>query len=831
MEQKSGSQSQKQLEEKIALLERRLDREKKARVEAEQLLESKSLELFDAYTSLEVLNKSLEKNISRRTETLMTLINNLHSGVLLNDEHGKILLVNQKFREVFHIKLSESELIGTDQRDSAKMVKGLFKEPEKFISIVDQCIDTNDKVLNYELEMINNKIVDCDFIPIRSEGDFVGHLWQVRDVTDERLTQKKIAYSEEKYRGIIENMELGLLEVDEDHRILRAYDSFCEMTGYQEAELLGKNAVDTFLPVDFHERMKEEDKKREEGQQSVYETRMIKKNGDVIWVLISGAPFYDEDGNVIGSVGIHYNISERKELEQQLKEAKNQAENAREAEKQFLANMSHEIRNPINAIIGMTNLLYDTRLSKPQLDYLNNIKFSSDILLGLISGILDISKIESGEFELVEKEIDISDTLSALIEIANFRGDDKDIDIVLKLDEAIDFKVVADPTVLNQIFLNLVNNALKFTEKGSITITGVVLERSDDEALLVFAVKDTGVGIPPEKMKDIFESFNQGDSETKLKYGGTGLGLAIVKQLVGKYQGVVDVESEVGHGSTFQFTLQLKIGKGHGAGVQHYKVKSKSAHILIVEDNQINQQYLSGILKNWDLSYDIANNGQEGLDLIEANKYDIVLMDIRMPIMDGYESTIRIRSNHQNENASIPIVALTASALVDEREKALEVGMNYHLTKPFTPDQLAKVLTHFDLVNMVETGGDDTFVFSDDLNVTYLEEFYANDLDRAQVMFEIFLKTIDTDIDKLRDLMKAKKWKAFGLLAHKIKPNFSMVGLSDLSEIMKEYEAADDNESVVEKIIASFALTMNKFDIGKRKVEEELLRMNKYLKG
>lgn len=831
MEQESDLLSQKLLEEKIALLERRLAREKQARVEAEQLLESKSLELFDAYTELESMNKSLEKKIQRRAQTFMTLINSLHSGVLLNDENGKILIVNQKFREIFKIHLPEEELIGMDQRESALMVKNIFKEPDKFIAIIDKCVGGNDEVYNYELEMIDNRIVDCDFIPIRSEDDFVGHLWQVTDVTDERLTQKKIAYSEEKYRGIIENMELGLLEVDENHKILKAYTSFCDMTGYTESELLGKSALETFSPVDFHDQMEEEDKKRESGQQSVYETRVIKKNGEAIWVLISGAPFYDENGNVVGSIGIHYDISARKRLEQELEDAKNQAENAREAEKQFLANMSHEIRNPINAIIGMSNLLYDTRLTKPQLQYLDNIKFSSDILLGLISGILDLSKIESGQFELVEKDLDISDTLSALIEIANFRGDDKNIAIALKLDEAIDFRVIADPTVLNQIFLNLINNALKFTEKGSITISGVLLDRDEDEAHFAFAVKDTGIGIAPEKLQTIFESFNQGDSETKLKYGGTGLGLPIVRQLVGKYGGITDVESEVGLGSTFQFTIKLAISKEQNIKKHDFRITSNAAHVLIVEDNLINQQYLSGILKNWNLTCDIANNGKEGLELIETNKYDLVLMDIRMPIMDGYETTIRIRSNHDNENTDIPIVALTASALVDERENALEVGMNYHLTKPFTPDQLAKVLTQFNLVEMIKADVVEAFQFSSDLDVTYLNDFYLQDLDRAQVMFEIFCSTIDSEMEKLRHLLEFEEWKDFSLLAHKIKPNFAMVGLSELSDIMKEYEESDESESVRRKIILGFSDTLNKFEIGKQKVKNELSNMTQHLES
>lgn len=828
MDQRSDLQSENKLIEQIALLERRVIREKKARQEAEQLLESKSLELFDAYKFLESMNKSLEKNIERRTQTLMTLVNNLHAGVLLNDENGKIIFINEQFRKIFRIGPKSEKLIGMDHRQSADLVKNLFVNPDEFINILDKCIFSNEDVLNYELEMVDHRIIDCDFIPIRSKGDFVGHLWQVRDVTESREAQKKIAYSEEKYRGIIENMQLGLLEVDGEHIITRAYDSFCEMTGYTEEELNGKNAMDVFLPKPLHDQMYKEDEKRIKGQQSIYETRMIKKNGEEIFVLISGAPFYNEHGEMVGSIGIHYDITKRKKLEEELKEARNQADRSREAEKQFLANMSHEIRNPINAIIGMTNLIYDTKPTKAQLEYLDKIKFSSEILLGLISGILDISKIESGKFELVEREIDLKDTLGAIVDISGFRTQDRDVKIILKFDDNINFKVLADPTVINQIFLNLINNSLKFTEKGIIEVSGVLLEQDKNEAHFVFAVKDTGIGIPKDKLGTIFELFNQGDSQTKLKYGGTGLGLAIVKQLVEKYSGTIDVESEVGKGSIFQFSLKLQVSQLKKSAAKTYQVKSNFSHILIVEDNAINQQYLSGILKNWKFTYDIANNGLEALEHIESKKYDLVLMDIRMPLMDGYETTIHIRANHDNENQKVPIVALTASALVDEKEKALAVGMNYHVTKPFTPDQLANVLRQFGLVEMIDIDDTDHFKFSDELDTSYLNEFYGDDLERARMMFEIFLNTIDEEIIKMNHYFESEDWDKFASQAHKIKPNFAMVGLSDISETMRKYELTHHSESEREKTLKNFKNTLEKLEKGKKNVENELRKINQF---
>lgn len=823
-DQKSDLPSLNSLLHEIELLKRRIDRERKARQSAESLLESKSLELFNANQVLESLNKTLEKSVEVRTQTLLTLINNLHAGVLLNDENGRIVFVNEQFREIFKISLSNEELMGMDQRMATEMAKGLFVDPDKFTGIVDRCISTNQDVLSYELEMLNNRIIDCDFIPIGTEGDFVGHLWQIRDVTEQRRVQKKIQNSEEKYRGIIENMQLGLLEVDNEHTILRAYDSFCKMTGYKEEELLGKNAMTVLLPSDLKENMLREDTERSNGRQSIYETRILKKGGEEIWVLVSGAPIFDEHGVVTGSIGIHYDITRRKNLEEQLREARNQAEKARKAEKDFLANMSHEIRNPINAVIGMVNLLYDTKPTREQLELLDNIKLSSDVLLGLISGVLDISKIESGNFDLVERELDLRDTLTAIVDIASFKTSEKNIDIVLKLDDSINFKVLADLTVINQIFLNLINNAIKFTERGKIVVSGALLEQTEQTAQFIFAVKDTGIGIPKEKLDDIFQQFNQGDSQTKLKYGGTGLGLAIVKKLVGGYHGEIDVESYPGQGSIFQFTLQLALSKNEERAKVDFKVLANSnCHALIVEDNQINQQYLSGILKNWGVTYHVANNGQEALTWLSENTYDVILMDIRMPIMDGYETTIRIRSDHANINAKTPIIALTASALVDEKKKAISVGMNEHLSKPFTPDQLAYVFEQFGLANLVESYQEnDLYSFSAKLNSQYLKEFYAQDFSRAKLMFEIFLNSIDAEMEKLAQYLKDENWEKFSKQAHKIKPNFAMVGLSEISEIMQLYEKAFDLENIRPRILHEFSLTLQKFRKGRNIVKKEL---------
>ncbi|MBV6645106.1 MAG: PAS domain S-box protein [Cyclobacteriaceae bacterium] len=826
----SDSSSIEELKAQLEVLKRRFERERQARKEAEKLLESKSLELFQANERLTQLNTDLEKRIEYRTQTLNALINNLHAGLLLNDDGGSILLVNEEFRRIFKFDVPNEDVIGRDQRQSAELVKHLFADPMLFIDTIDYCKANQSQVHHKELIMSDGTILDCDFIPIHVEDRFIGQLWQVRDVTEIRLAQKRIRASEEKYRGIIENMELGLMEVDLDHKIEKVYDSFCEMIGYQEHELIGKDARQVFLPEEFLSEMGKQDKLRESGRQSVYEVQMRKKGGELIWVLVSGAPIYDQHGKTIGSIGIHYDITNRKKLEQDLTKATEQAEKARKAEQQFLANMSHEIRNPLNAIIGITNLLYDTAPTDDQLKHLNNIKHASDILMGLISGILDISKIESGELEIVEKDIDIADIVRGLMQIGALHQQAKPIKYINRIDQSRDFRVVADPTVINQIFLNLLNNASKFTAEGEIIVDGRLVEEIDHKVRLQFSISDTGTGIPKDRIAHIFESFKQADYHTKLKYGGSGLGLSIVRKLLEIYQGDISVESTVGVGTTFTFSLLLsKTPKYKSENPKLKYSGANSCQVLVVEDNTFNQEYLHGILDRWKMKHDIAENGVGALELLSQKEYDLILMDIRMPIMDGYDTTIRLRADQANPNRTIPIIALTASALVDEKEKALQAGMSYHLTKPFTPDELGAAMATFGLTTTVGQQPTKEFEFSPELDTLYLEQFYNSDLGRAKLMFEIFLKVIEKEFDILERSLDSSDWETISTQSHKLKSNFQMVGLTALSQLLNQLEQVKHDYGLRKKLPSIHKTIKQQYLRGKAVIETDMVRLTDYL--
>lgn len=677
------------MSEEVEVLKRKIEREKKARQQAEKLLEAKALDLYQANENLKKLNESLERQIQERTEALQ--------------------------------------------------------------------------------------------------------------------------YSEEKYRGIIENMDLGLIEVDNDDIIRKAYKRFCELTGYEENELIGQKAAEILLPdEDFRRVIAEQNTNRLDGETGVYEVPLKKKNGEVIWVIISGAPIIESNGKVTGSVGIHLDITDRKRTQEALEEARQVAEDARRAEKRFLANMSHEIRTPINAIIGMTHLLYDTNPNKKQVEYLSAVNYSADLLLNLVSDVLDISKIEAGEMKLSEQIFSLKDLINSTLQTFRLRLQGKDVKLVLEFDEEIENDVIGDSTFLTQILMNLLSNAVKFTEKGKIGVQVSLLCRLGDLLMTEIKVFDTGIGISPQSLGRIFDSFKQADQDVKVKYGGTGLGLAIVKQLVNLQGGEISAESTLHEGTVFTFTLPLKDSKQQSKKLhaisESVSEDWKNYHVLVVEDNLINQKYVEGLLLKWKMSYKIANHGLEALEMLEKEDFDIILMDIRMPEMDGYETTIAIRKLEENANQHIPIVALTASAMSDEVDYAFEIGMNAYLTKPFTPDQLREVLEQRLSLNpnrKITEQKENTTTVSDTiiveeketLEADYLSRIYGNDRKYAADMFGLFLKTVPNQFALLKPLIEEQKVIEIGKLAHQLKPSFTMVGLPEITQNLQILEKmAKNNE-------------------------------------
>ena len=652
----------------------------------------------------DISDRKLTEDSLRATQTrLSTLITNLQKGVLVEDENQKIVLVNQQFCDIFNIEALPESLIGMDYSNAAEHTKHLFKNPHIFLNRIKKILDKKRLIVDENVHMADGRILLRTFIPIFLEKQYRGHLWEYSDITEQYNARELIRKSEEKYRGIMNNMELGLLEVDYDQIIIRAYDSFCQMVGYSQEELLGKSAPDLFLPKEFEHILDQNQDERKKGSASSYELRLKKKDGSYLWVIISVAPIFGDEGEVVGSMGIHYDITERKKLEQELEQAKLIAEQARQSEKQFLANMSHEIRTPLNAIIGMTHLLFDTRPTKQQYEYLDILKSSADFLLILICDLLDMAKIEAGKVEVQNHPFDLVGLLRTTQRLFQIKIEGRPVEVNLMIDGRINGHYVGDDLLLNQILLNLIGNAEKFTEKGSIDITVKQKKQDDEFDWIEFRVEDTGSGIPEDKMEMIFQKFKQINSHGH-KHKGTGLGLAITKQLVEIQKGTISVKSQEGFGSTFTFTLPYKKSDIEVLPTTHdIHIAPKNlngSRILVAEDNIMNQKYISSLLSKWEIDFVIVSDGKKAVEISQKQIFDLILMDIQMPVMDGYEASITIR-NTICLNQNTPIIALTASAMLDQKSKALSAGMNDFVTKPFNPNNLLIILQQYIKANLL----------------------------------------------------------------------------------------------------------------------------------
>ncbi|PLX02538.1 MAG: hypothetical protein C0594_11825 [Marinilabiliales bacterium] len=512
-----------------------------------------------------------------------------------------------------------------------------------------------------------------------------------RDIHKQKLSEKALIESESRYRTLAENSVAGITIGDNNDQITYVNKSFCDLTGYSSDELKTMHYKDLihYDDINIYEL---ERNKRKKGENSVYQSRIVGKNGKISHVLISACPLFDKDLKLIENMAVLVDISRLKETEEKLKEAD-------KLKTAFLANMSHEIRNPMNGIIGFADLLRFPDLSEEQKnEYVDLITNSCRILLNLIEDIIDISKIEAGQLQIKKTDTYINDIMRELFKhYKEKQVQDEKEHIMLNLElgnDSSDFKIFTDGFRLRQILLNLIDNAFKFTKEGSINY-GYHIKKEYIE----FFVKDSGIGLPEDKVNMIFDRFRQVDEDTAIrKFGGAGLGLSISKSLVELLGGNITVESELHKGTQFKFTIPYVIAtstdseKCISKNSKHTEYCWKDKTILIAEDEQTNYIFLEKVLKNTEVNILWVKNGLEAINSIKNNpEINLVLLDIKMPVMSGYEAVVKIKEIRPE----IPVIAQTAYAMAEEKEKSIQLGCDDYLTKPIKSKSLLLAISNY----------------------------------------------------------------------------------------------------------------------------------------
>ncbi len=595
-----------------------------------------------------------------------------------------------------------------------------------------------------------------------------------------------------------------------------------------------------------------------------YESKNYAKDGREYWTITTLTPVLENNGKVGRIIAIDTDITQRKQMEEDLrkanniaddlldktnkiigdlKSAKKELEETMQVKEQFLANMSHEIRTPMNAILGFTQQLQKTNLTQDQKQYVDIIKISGANLLVIVNDILDFSKLRSGKIDFENIEFSLNETMATLTELLEPKALEKKLRLSTDIDKQITDNLIGDPTRLNQILTNLLSNAIKFTTQGEIKIRVDIAKQDAQTIELKFSVIDCGIGIPEEKLPTIFEAFTQASSATTRKFGGTGLGLAIVKELVELQGGSITVNSKLNKGSVFSFTLLFKKGTGQ---IKRRKpditnelskvMPDEGLKVLLVEDNELNAVLAEKVLSDWTWKVELAENGFTALEKVKQNGFDVVLMDIQLPGMDGYETTRRIREDFQSPKKNIAIIAMTAHALVGEEEKCLEAGMDGYISKPFEPENLyMKILTamHIKARNEGENQESKNSYISKTPVTRHTDLTYLNGIAKGSTGFIVQMLTIFVEqtphyLEHIDDAFKKQDWKSLRLVVHKMKPSIMFAGLSEIANdvpLLEDYAAEESHLDQIPALIQKIKYACNEAVV-ELKDELEKLKIN-----
>jgi PAS domain S-box-containing protein len=672
--------------------------------------------------------KNYEEQITREKAFLEHLIDSTPEAIAITDMPGRITMINKEFTKLFGY---------TSEESVNKLINDLVV-PEELLDeavTIDRLASQQHRVLKETVrkDKNGNRIqVSLVATAVVINNEVVAYLGIYRDITAEKKNQllQEILYNIST--AALKQMDIKEIYPTIVHELSKIWDTnnFFIALYDQTSDTLSlpffADEKDSFNEIPTHKTitgyviktnksvlLKENDLKllEESGEIDLVGTPCkvwmgvpLKVENNIIGVMClqdynDEDKFSNDDLYVLNFIANQIAIAiQRRKMLDNLIIARQKAEEAAQSKQIFMSTMSHEIRTPLNEVIGITNLLLQGNPREDQMDFIKTLRFSGNHLLTLVNDVLDYNKMESGKIIFEKTQFNLNDFLEEIMRSYSFRSKAKHLGFEIKKEGNLPAEVIGDQIRLNQVLSNLLSNALKFTKEGSITVTIRELERKGHQSYLEFVVSDTGIGIPKDKHAAIFESFTQASSDTTRQYGGTGLGLAICKKLIELQGGIIEVESEPSQGSTFRFTLGFNVSKkllrDIGEVTESY-TGLEGKRVLVAEDNKINFFVANKFLTGWGVNVTHAEDGQLALEKLEEEDFDLVLMDLHMPVMDGIEATKIIRNSENPKIRNIPIVALTAAIMSENHDKIDELNINDYVLKPFRPhDLFSRILKH-----------------------------------------------------------------------------------------------------------------------------------------